>query len=240
MSHAARRGRPSSARSMRRLETSGSRRDEAAAGWRVPARVRAADMKRTGVGICLVSLACSAAPGAARGATSRAPEQKARPRIVIEDVDRFYKIYDAESGHPTADQLQHEYLDQGSEGLHRFAKMRKISGTAIAESLVRQPEIYSGAKRCMVVLPRVRNRLEIALRTLGRLYPKAQFPPVTIAVGRGKPVAVGSPESGVQIGLEALCATSWLNPTVEDRFVHVIAHEYAHVQQLRALVDDEH
>src|SRR5438445_779015 len=101
-------------------------------------------MKRTGVGICLVSLACSAAPGAARGATSRAPEQKARPRIVIEDVDRFYKIYDAESGHPTADQLQHEYLDQGSEGLHRFAKMRKISGTAIAESLVRQPELISG------------------------------------------------------------------------------------------------
>jgi uncharacterized protein YjaZ len=46
--------------------------------------------------------------------------------------------------------------------------------------------------------------------------------------------------SGVQIGLEALCATDWLNPSVEDRFVHVIAHEYAHVQQVPALVDDEH
>jgi uncharacterized protein YjaZ len=75
---------------------------------------------------------------------------------------------------------------------------------------------------------------------LGRLYPEARFPPVTIAVGRGKPVGVGSPASGVQIGLEALCATNYLNPNVEDRFVHVIAHEYAHVQQVTALVDDQH
>jgi uncharacterized protein YjaZ len=92
----------------------------------------------------------------------------------------------------------------------------------------------------MDVLPAVRQRAEAVLRTLGRLYPEAKFPPVTIAVGRGKPVAIGSPVSGVQIGLEALCATEWLNPNVEDRFVHLIAHEYAHVQQVQALVDDEH
>ncbi|MDT7812416.1 MAG: hypothetical protein QOJ42_2332 [Acidobacteriaceae bacterium] len=53
-------------------------------------------------------------------------------------------------------------------------------------------------------------------------------------------MGVGSPATGLQIGLEALCATDWLNPNVEDRFVHVIAHEYAHVQQVPALVDDEH
>jgi hypothetical protein len=75
--------------------------------------------------------------------------------------------------------------------------------------LAKNPEIYSSAKRCLVVLPRVRERLEVALRALGRLYPEARFPPVTIAVGRGKPVAVGSPASGIQIGLEALCATDW-------------------------------
>jgi hypothetical protein len=118
--------------------------------------------------------------------------------------------------------------------------MRKITGNRVAETLTTHPEIYSDAKRCMVVLPRVRQRLEVALRNLGELYPDAKFPPVTIAVGRGKPVGVGSPVSGVMIGLEALCATNWLNPNVEDRFVHVIAHEYAHVQQVRALVDDEH
>ena len=91
----------------------------------------------------------------------------------------------------------------------------------------------------MAVLPAVRRRLRGALASLGRLYPAARFPPVTIAVSRGKPVGVAD-GSGVMIGLEALCATDWLNPDVEERFVTVIAHEYAHTQQAASLVDNEH
>jgi hypothetical protein len=187
------------------------------------------------------ALVCVATSGAARSAAPTAFEPAVvGPTIHIEDVDRFYKVYEAARSNPTGDQLQQEYLDPGSDGLHQFAKVRHISGARIAETLTKRPQIYSGAKRCMVVLPRVRQRLEVALHELGRLYPEARFPPVTIAVGPGKPVGVGSPVTGVQIGLEALCATDWLNPNVEDRFVHVIAHEYIHVQQTPALVDDEH
>jgi len=146
----------------------------------------------------------------------------------------------AADGHPTAVQLQRDYIDSGSDGLHRFAQLRNMSGSTIAATLTKHPEIYSDAKRCTAALPRARRRLEVALRKLRRPYPQARLPPVTIAVGRGKPVGVGSPASGVQIGLEALCATHYLNPNVEDRFVHVISHEYVHVQQARVLVDDEH
>lgn len=193
------------------------------------------------VWIAIGALACTTTSGWARDAASVPSDPPAAgPTIQIEDVDRFYKVYDAADGHPTADQMQRDYLDPGSEGLHQFAKVRNITGTRIADSLAKNPQLYSNARRCMAVLPRVRQRLEIALANLGRLYPEARFPPVTIAVGRGKPVGVGSPASGVQIGLEALCATDWLNPNVEDRFVYVIAHEYAHVQQAEALVDNEH
>ena len=178
--------------------------------------------------------------GAARKAAATTCDPAPLPSIHIEDVSRFYRVYDAAHGHPTAAQLQHDYLDPGSDGLHTFARVRNISGTRIEEALNQHPDIYSTARRCMAVLPRVRRRLQVALHTLGRLYPEARFPPVTIAVGRGKPVGVGSPASGVQIGLEALCATDWLNPNIEDRFVHVIAHEYAHIQQVPALVDDDH
>lgn len=197
-------------------------------------------MKWFGVKLVVGTLACAAIVGAERSAIGVSSGSGTRPVIRIEDVALFYKVYNASGGHPGADQLQHDYIDPGSDGLHQFAKLRNISGTTIAKSLAEHPEIYAGARRCMDVLPRVRQRLEIALHKLGRLYPEARFPPVTIAVGRGKPVGVGSPASGVQIGLEALCATNWLNPNVEDRFVHVIAHEYAHVQQVQALVDDEH
>jgi hypothetical protein len=172
------------------------------------------------------------------------PAQKsnsaAEPAIHIEDVERFFAVYDAASGHPTAEQIQRDYLDRGSDGLHHFAKIRNITGARIAETLAKQPQMYADAKRCMAALPRVRERLVTALHELGHQYPEARFPPVTIAVSRGKPVGVGSPVTGVQIGLEALCATQWLNPDVEDRFVYVIAHEYAHVQQVAALVDKEH
>jgi Predicted Zn-dependent protease (DUF2268) len=187
-------------------------------------------MKRIRIGALFVALVCAANVEAV----------DIEPAIHIEDVERFYKVYDAAAGRPTAEQLQHDYIDAGSDGLHQFAKIRNITGQRIAATLAKRPEIYSDARRCVVALPRVRERLKVALRELRRQYPQARLPPVTIAVGRGKPVGVGSPVTGLQIGLEALCATNWLNPDVEDRFVYVIAHEYAHVQQAAALTDKEH
>lgn len=191
---------------------------------------------RPGLG-ALMSLVAFAAVSAMAGGASARPDG---PVIEIDDVGRFYKIYDAAGGHPTAEQLQRDYLDPGSDGLHRFARLRDITGARIATTLSAHPEVYVDARRCTAVLPRARQRLAQALGKLGELYPDAKFPPVTIAVGRGKPAAVGSPVDGVMIGLEAMCAADYLNPNVEDRFVYVIAHEYAHVQQVQALVDDEH
>jgi Predicted Zn-dependent protease (DUF2268) len=187
----------------------------------------------------LVSLHAFAA-SSVRQAGVKADVAAHAPVIKIEDVARFYKLYDAAGGHPTAEQLQRDYIDSGSDGLHELAKLRNVSGASIAEELSKRPEIYSDAKRCMAVLPRVRQRLEFALEKLDQLYPEAKMSPVTIAVGRGKPVGVGGPDTGVQIGLEALCAVKYFDSDVEDRFVHVIAHEYVHVQQVQALVDDAH
>jgi hypothetical protein len=197
-------------------------------------------MRRICVGVLVGVMICGALSAGQNRSAQTTSAAASGPDIQIEDVTRFYKVYDAANGHPTADQLQHDYIDPGSEGLHHFAEARRVSGTAIAKNLDARPEMYSDAKRCMAVLPRVRERLQLALLKLGQLYPDAKFPPVTIAVGRGKPVAIGSPVYGVQVGLECLCATAWLNPNLEDRFVRVISHEYAHVQQARALVDDEH
>jgi hypothetical protein len=164
----------------------------------------------------------SVAPEAARAAHA--------PVIEVGDVYRFYQLYDSTTGQPTAEQLQ-QYIDTGSAGLRVFVGQRRTTGVRIAEAIAKTPQTFSQARRCVEPLPRVRRRLGDSLAMLGRLYPDARFPPVTIAIGRGKPVGIGSPVTGVQIGLEALCATDFLNPDVEDRFVHVIAHEFVHVQQ---------
>jgi hypothetical protein len=184
-------------------------------------------MKRISTGALLSAWVCVTA-GAAEA-----------PKVQTEDVERFYKIYEAAGGKPTAEQLQRDYLDVGTDGLRTLAKIRNVTGARIAENLQKRPDIYTNAKRCMDVLPRVQKRLENSLRELVRLYPQARNPTVTIVVGRGKPVGVGSPLTGLQIGLEALCAVDWLNPNLEDRFVYVITHEYAHVQQAKVFTEKE-
>jgi Predicted Zn-dependent protease (DUF2268) len=174
------------------------------------------------------------------GAATSGVAKTAGAEIQMEDVYRFYKLYDATGGHPTADQLQHDYLDPGSDGLHNLAKARDVTGARIADNIAKHPEIYSGARQCMAALPRVRRRVGVAMRKLSRLYPQANFPPVTIVVGRGKPMGIGSAATGLQIGIEPLCAVKWDNLDVEERFVRVIVHEYIHIQQFPALDDDEH
>jgi len=150
--------------------------------------------------------------------------------VRIDDVARFYGVYYGAHMHPSSDELQRDYIDPGSPGLRHLEKIRNVNGVTIAKALAAHPRIFSSARRCMAVLPRVRQRAAAALEELGRLYPKAEFPPVTIVISRGKPVGVAD-STGVIIGLEALCAVDYLNADVEVRFVHTIAHEYTHVQQ---------
>jgi hypothetical protein len=64
---------------------------------------RERNMKRIGLAVVIAALACAAISGAAQSAASTAFDPPARPAIHIEDVDRFYQIYDAAGGHPTAD-----------------------------------------------------------------------------------------------------------------------------------------
>ena len=167
-----------------------------------------------------------------------APPAAVGPEIVTKDVDRFYAVYDAAGGKPGAEQLQRDYLDQGSDGLDEFAKIRRITGERIATAIDKRPEMYVEARQCAAVMPTVKARLTGALTKLGELYPRANLPPVTLAIGRTKPVGTANATAGVMIGLEALCALDFLNPDIEDRFVSVIAHEYVHVQQPAAQIEE--
>ncbi len=158
------------------------------------------------------------------------PLSAAEPEIRTDDVDRFYRVYAAANGRPTAEVLQRDYLAHASPGLVQLASMRNITAERMAKAIETRPRIYEDARRCAAHLPRAKARLGAALRKLAELYPQAKFPAVSVVVGRGNPVGVGD-ASGVYIGLEALCAWTTHDPNEEDRLVHVIAHEYVHVQQ---------
>lgn len=161
----------------------------------------------------------------------------AGPEIRTSDVERFYALYDSTGGKPSAEQLQ-AYIDGGTEGFRAFTRMRTTTGGRIAQAIEKQPEIYVKARQCANVLPAVKPRVATALMRLKQLYPEAVLAPVTLGVGRGKPVGTAD-RNGVMIGQESLCAVAdFMNPNVEDRFVYVIAHEYAHVQQSQFKEED--
>lgn len=152
------------------------------------------------------------------------------PQIRTQDVDLFYRIYDDAEGTPSAAALQRYYINGGSEGERQFAAKRGMSGVALASAIQKRQGDYDEARNCAVVLPRVKVRLAAALRKLLQLDPNAVFPPVTVLIGRDTSGGTTSP-SGVLIGLEVACRATWLQHDLTDRLVHLIAHEYGHVEQ---------
>lgn len=65
------------------------------------------------------ALACVSMSAAAQSAASTATSPAAAgPTIRTDDVERFYNVQDAAGGHPTADQLQHDYVDPGRYRRH--------------------------------------------------------------------------------------------------------------------------
>lgn len=179
-----------------------------------------------------VLLPASALPAQAAG---RAP---AVEHVVIqtEDVARFFQVLDASKGRPSAQDLERHYLDPGSKALHGFTASRIGSMERLARAIQDKPALFAKARTCATALPSIRTRVAAAVDQLGALLPSARFPPVTVLVGRGNSGGVTTPD-GVVIGLEALCNADWMQPDIGDRFVHLIAHEYVHVQQPGASVD---
>jgi hypothetical protein len=161
------------------------------------------------------------------------------PTIVTSDIDRFYHLYDRAGGHPTANDLQRLYIDAGSRGMHDFVSVRGLTGANLSAAIEADARPFDGARQCVAALPRVRARVGAALERLRKMYPSASFPRITVLIGRGKTGGTTS-RTGVLIGIETLCSVDFLEANREDRIVHLIAHEYAHVQQPGAEEADQH
>jgi hypothetical protein len=169
---------------------------------------------------------------AAAHAGATAPRVDLRP----DEVDRFFHVYDAANGHPTATQLQAQYLDPGSEALHQFALSRIGSAAKLADAVARRPEDFAKARGCLSALASTRARLPGVFARMAELHADSVFPPVTFVIGRGSTGGTTT-RDGIVIGLETMCRYDMLDADVGERFTHIIAHELAHVQQPAAEVD---
>lgn len=181
-------------------------------------------------------LAAALIAGAPGRASDTSPADKPRVEIVTSDVDRFFALADDPALAAAPDALAARYLAAPSPGLVEFMVLRRITPERLAKALRDKPDVFRDARRCAGLLGDVRTRLVAATDRLAEIYPAAQFPPITIAIGRASSAGVGN-NKGVYIGLEQLCMAKFIEADDEDRFVHIIAHEYVHVQQPLAQVE---
>src|SRR3546814_12005956 len=103
------------------------------------------NMRRLAAGIVACTLAFATAPVLAQDVSTTRSAATAGAIVHTEDVDLFYRIYDAAGGHPTAEQLQHNYLDHGSDGLQVLARDRNVTVPRIAALRPHHPYLYTGA-----------------------------------------------------------------------------------------------
>lgn len=163
-------------------------------------------------------------------AFAAAPSPNPQVEVRMSDVDLFYRLYDAAGGAPTAESLQRDYIDGGSDGVRQFVPNRIRSAAELAQVIASHREVYDNARTCQSALPAVRDRLRQVFRKLANVDPNATFPPVVILIGRNNSGGTTG-RSGVLIGLEVICRATWLQPQPANRLLHLIAHEYGHVQQ---------
>src|SRR3546814_15022280 len=86
------------------------------------------NMRRLAAGIVACTLAFATAPVLAQDVSTTRSAATAGAIVHTEDVDLFYRIYDAAGGHPTAEQLQHHYPAKASDRLQVISSDR--NGTA--------------------------------------------------------------------------------------------------------------
>src|SRR3546814_14633185 len=152
--------------------------------WQLSTAIR----MRRGAAVKLIALAClagSAAYPAMSFASWSAPS--AAIEIQTEDVTRVYSVYEAAGGHPTAEQIQRDYPDGGTEGLRHLTPVRNVNAQNIARAVETRPEFYTKARTCLAARPRIRARPATPSHTLPRLPPDAAPHPATPLLPRPTP-----------------------------------------------------
>ncbi|MBL7851113.1 MAG: hypothetical protein JNN04_09440 [Cyclobacteriaceae bacterium] len=164
-----------------------------------------------------------------------------KAEIVTSDIDLFWKAYDASLPGYSADVLQREYIDKGSEGVKGFLWKRIEDGSNLSKTITRYPRYYASIRESTARIAGMETQIRESLAKLREYYPKAVFPPVYFVIGALSSGGTTS-KAGLIIGAEMYGKTaatpmdelnSWLKTVIKpvEEIPHVVAHELIHFQQ---------
>lgn len=177
----------------------------------------------------LAALLLAAAAGPV--ATPPPPADPQTATVHTEDADRFAALFERTGGAPTAQQLQREYLDRGSYGVHVFTDGRIENAANLARQIAERRAKYADAiRRCLPVVKRADGELRAIYLALHGLLPEQPLPQIYVVFGADNSGGTAGPGAQV-LGLETLCGLAGNEDALRTVLRAFFAHETVHVFQ---------
>lgn len=151
--------------------------------------------------------------------------------VHTEDAERFAALFERTGGAPTAEQLQREYLDPGTYGVHVFMPHRIESAANLAKRVAAGRTNYADAiRRCLPVAKRADGELRSIYLALHGLLPEQKLPQIYVVFGADTSGGTAGPGAQV-LGLETLCGLAGDEAKFRAVLAAFFAHETVHVFQ---------
>lgn len=175
-------------------------------------------------------LTAFAAIGVAQ-ATPPSPADPLTAEIETGDADRFAALFERSGGRPTAEQLQRDYLNRGSYGVHVFTPNRIVDASNLAAAIKAKPDLYARAIRtCLPIVKQTTAELRATYLAFRGLFPERALPRIYLVVGADNSGGTAGPGAQV-LGLETLCGIADTPDRLRSILRGFYAHETVHVFQ---------
>ena len=142
--------------------------------------------------------------------------------FLTEDINTFWKAFDAFIKDTTANPFGRHYIDIGSAGVKGFTPHRIQSAEHLLATVKRRRTDYEKVRENTVRMKEKEKQCRSAFYALKYWYPEAVFPPVYFVIGAYNSGGTFN-EEGLFIGAEM--------QTDINKIPYVVAHELIHFQQ---------
>jgi hypothetical protein len=197
--------------------------------------------------LLLTACARDSSPSSPTEPSGEYPTDPAQAQLVVSDVDRYWRAYDAGGRSGNSAVFQQRYLDSATAGLREFIGLRQLTAASLTQVAGAYPAYFDALRSWWRTADRtaVLSTIRANYATLKQLYPNAFFPPVTLLVGRYSTAGTAG-TSGLLVGFEffgtdANAPLGALNSFARDNqkswtndLAPLVAHEHTHYLSLRA------
>ncbi|WP_395373685.1 hypothetical protein [Marinicella sp. W31] len=178
-----------------------------------------------------------------KNAETTASSTDSSSQIIVEDVDRFFSVFDKTENLPLDQQIalyEKHYFDQASPGMIDYASFKIESIEAFVKHVEKARPYYREVQKATIKLNSMKPRVIETMAAMQAYVPDAQPPNIYFIVGMHTSGGTAS-ENGLLMGADFITDSSehldlipgWTQPflsSAEDK-LWVIMHEYVHFLQ---------